>query len=64
MIKKDPDVDKALEYMEKHYPGPHDLKKIADFCGISHQSLRRTYDSALKKVRARLAPDLLELNDD
>jgi len=62
MSKKDSDIDKALEYMEKYHPGPHDLKTSADFCGMSHQALRETYDKALKKVQWRLLDELKEWN--
>ena len=64
MIKKDPDVDKALEYMEKHYPGPHTVQEIADFTGMSHNGITFILDGALKKIRSGLIDVLIELDDE
>lgn len=59
--KQDPEILKALRYMDTHYPGPHSFYAISDFCGVSRGSIQKIYNNALKKIDIRIKEELKEL---
>ena len=54
-----PDVTRALTYMDKHYGDePHTFTEIAEFCGVHHSVIQEIYNSAIKKVGMKIGADL------
>ena len=56
----DKNIDIALEYMEKHHPGPHTFHDIGKFCGCNPQAIEKTYYSAMRKVRQQITKEELK----
>ena len=50
----DRNTDKALEYMDENYPGPHSFATIGAFCGCSSDLIEEIYKSAMRKLRVKI----------